>query len=58
MICFFLSLFFSGLSEGDLLSGVMFIHSSRTLGVSEVLSFNYWRILLVSIAEVVKQMSD
>ena len=33
---FFLSLFFSGLSEGDLLSGVMFIHSSRTLGVSEV----------------------
>ena len=28
--------FFSGLSEGDLLSGVIFIHSSRTLGVSEV----------------------
>lgn len=26
----------AGLSEGDLLSGVMFIHSSQTLGVSEV----------------------
>lgn len=35
----FLSLFYlfsAGLSEGELLSGVMFIHSSQTLGVSEV----------------------
>ena len=39
LLSFFLSFFFPGLSEGDLLSGVMFIHSSRTLGVSEVCFF-------------------
>ena len=33
----FISCFFSkGISEGELLSGVMYIHSTRTLGVSEV----------------------
>ena len=29
----------SGISEGELLSGVMYIHSTQTLGVSEVCHF-------------------